>query len=236
MPFYARVYLMKPFPTTLSLALTLLVAPAQAEISTQQRAQLDEVSKLVKQAGTLFVEQKYEQSAQAIADGLVIAKRLIATKDQQVLDALEPDYNRMKKAYGLLRAKGISLPEASAQTTTPPSLEQSTDSGVSFTKEIVPIVMAKCGRCHVQEAKGRYSAQNFASLVKGSRKGKAVVPGKPESSRLLMLIKTGKMPPKSRGFPPEQIQLIEEWIAQGAQFDGHDEKANLRSLKPATGA
>lgn len=215
----------------------LLAAQVEAEITADQRVQLESVQKLVKQAGSLYTQGKYDESAQSIATALETAKQLIATKDQDVLNALEADYSRMKKAYELLRAKGVKLPSTTSKQDderSNPVPEKATLAGVSFTKEVVPVLVSKCGKCHVQEAKGRFSAQNFESLMKGTRKGKAVVPNNPEVSRLLSLIKAGKMPPRSRGFPPEQFKTLKDWIEQGAKFDGHDEKANLRSLKVAT--
>lgn len=228
---------MTRLPLALWIGFSLISATASAEITAEQRTELASVQKLVKQAGALYVEGKYDDSAQAVASALVTAKKLIATKDQDVLDALEPDYGRMKKAYELLRAKGVTLPSSSAAAADQPSKsqpEQPAITGVSFTKEVVPILMSKCGKCHIQDAKGKYSAKDFVSLVKGSRKGKAVIAGKPDTSRLIMLIKTGKMPPRSRGFPPAELKTLTDWIEQGAKFDGHDEKADLRSLKMAT--
>jgi hypothetical protein len=225
--------------TRLSLCLCglLLTAPVEAEITADQRAQLESVQKLVKQAGSLYVQEKYDESAQSIATALATAKKLIATKDPDVLKALEGDYGRMKKAYELLRAKGITLPAAAKKQEnqrSQPASKSGSSANVSFTKEVVPILISKCGKCHIEETKGRFSNKDFVSLMEGSRKGKAVVPNDTEKSRLLTLIKSRKMPPKSKGFPPEQFEILKAWIEQGAKFDGHDQKGDLRTLKLAT--
>jgi mono/diheme cytochrome c family protein len=91
---------------------------------------------------------------------------------------------------------------------------------VSFTKEIVPIIVEHCGQCHIDDNKGRYSAANYNSLKKGTRKGVAVKPRDIEKSRMVQLIEGGEMPPEMPDFPPEKLEKIKTWIAQGAKFDG----------------
>ena len=186
----------------------------------EQRTELASVQKLVKQAGALYVEGKYDDSTGCCL-GAGHAKKLIATKNQDVLDALEPDYGRMKKAYELLRAKGVKLPSSSGAAADQPSKSQPEEAaitGVSFTKEVVPILMSKCGKCHIQEAKGKYSAKDFVSLVKGSPRGKRL--SALDTSRLIMLIKSGKMPPRSGGFPPAELKTLTVWIEQGTSSMG----------------
>jgi mono/diheme cytochrome c family protein len=77
-----------------------------------------------------------------------------------------------------------------------------------------------CGQCHVDDNKGRYSAANYNSLKKGTRKGVAVKPRDIEKSRMVQLIEDGEMPPQMPEFPPEKLEKIKTWIAQGAKFDG----------------
>ena len=109
---------------------------------------------------------------------------------------------------------------------------------VSFTKDIAPILAKKCITCHGPEkAKGNYQLHNFAALFKpGASQAAAVTPGQPTQSELFRLLVTtdaaDRMPQKDDPLPKAQIALVEQWIRQGAKFDGPDAKAHLASLIP----
>ena len=110
--------------------------------------------------------------------------------------------------------------------------------GVSFTKDIAPILAKKCVTCHGPEkAKGNYQLHNFEMLLKpGASKATAVIPGQPAKSELFRLLVTSdaddRMPQKDDPLPKAQIALVEKWIQQGAKFDGPDAKAHLAALIP----
>jgi hypothetical protein len=53
--------------------------------------------------------------------------------------------------------------------------------------------------------------------MRGSLFLPVIVKGEPENSSIILLLKSGGMPAQSDPLPPEQIQLIAEWIKQGAQ-------------------
>ena len=97
---------------------------------------------------------------------------------------------------------------------------------VSFTREIAPILAAKCLGCHDStKAKGKYQLQNFDLLMKPGGSGKApVLGGKPADSHLLELLLASdpddRMPQKDDALPAIQIQLVKQWIVEGAAFDG----------------
>jgi mono/diheme cytochrome c family protein len=102
---------------------------------------------------------------------------------------------------------------------------------VSFTKEVAPIIVEHCGKCHIRETKGTYSAATYDSLKKGTKKkGVAVKPGDVEKSRMVSLIEGGEMPPKSKGFPAEELATLKSWIEQGAKFDGKNKKQTLLEI------
>ena len=109
---------------------------------------------------------------------------------------------------------------------------------VSFTKDIAPILARKCVTCHGPEkAKGNYQLHNFEMLLKpGASKAAAVAPGQPAQSELFRLLVIAdpddRMPQKDDPLPKAQIALVEQWIREGAKFDGPDAKAHLASLIP----
>src|SRR5262249_1386048 len=53
--------------------------------------------------------------------------------------------------------------------------------------------------------------------ILGGDGGSAIVPGDPAGSRLLARMRSGEMPPTEKKVPPDQIALIEQWIAEGAR-------------------
>lgn len=109
---------------------------------------------------------------------------------------------------------------------------------VSFTREIAPILLAKCQTCHgAEKPKGKYQLHTFELLMKPGGSGEPpVVAGEPDKSLLRQLLlesdPDNRMPQKDDPLPKEQIALIARWIREGAKFDGPDPKATLASLVP----
>jgi hypothetical protein len=105
---------------------------------------------------------------------------------------------------------------------------------VSFTQDVAPLLAKHCGSCHISKTTGQFSAKSYASLIKKGRKGETIVAGHPDQSRVVMLVETRKMPPRSQGIPDDELQILKDWVAQGAQFDGEDENAAIE-FTPAAG-
>jgi len=111
-------------------------------------------------------------------------------------------------------------------------------SDVSFSRDIAPILIAKCQTCHgADKAKGKYRLNTFEALQKpGSSGDPSVTPGEPKKSELYRLLVAknadDRMPQKDEPLPAAQITLIERWIKNGAKFDGADPKLDLVSLLP----
>lgn len=121
---------------------------------------------------------------------------------------------------------GIGLRAADGQT----------GAGASFSRDIAPILRAKCVTCHnAEKGKGGYRLHTYHDLLKpGESKEPPVVPGQPARSKLhALLVATDpddRMPQKDDPLPPAQVALIDRWIAEGATFDGSDPKAVLESF------
>ncbi len=108
------------------------------------------------------------------------------------------------------------LPPAAAKT------------GVTFDKDIKPLIETSCLKCHSGEKpKSKYSMETLESLIKGgSSKEAAIIPGKSDKSPLVWniadLIEESEMPPldKREKYPAltkDQIGLVRAWIDQGAK-------------------
>jgi len=108
---------------------------------------------------------------------------------------------------------------------------------VDFKKEIQPIFKASCVKCHSlnnprkQAASGLRLDDKTAALV-GGKAGNDIVPGKADDSLLYKLLKgpvseggddIDAMPKPMRGqkwkpLPPKQVELIKQWLDQGAKW------------------
>jgi WD40 repeat protein len=109
----------------------------------------------------------------------------------------------------------------------------------SFSKEIAPLLTAKCVTCHgPDKAKGHYRLDSFAAIMQAGESNDApIVAGSVEKSHLFQLITAkdpdDRMPQKDDPLPAVQVALIERWIREGAKFDGADPNQPLASLLAA---
>ncbi len=88
-----------------------------------------------------------------------------------------------------------------------------------FDQRVAPILRKRCLSCHNQElTNGNISVLDRESLLKGGRRGPAVVPGKPEKSVLVESLQHDgdvQMPPGPK-LPEREIRILTEWIRRGA--------------------
>lgn len=87
-----------------------------------------------------------------------------------------------------------------------------------FETHVRPIFKAYCLDCHggEDEIQGKLDLRLKRFVVRGGEGGPGIVPGDPANSVLLQRLKSGEMPPVGKKVPPEQIGIIEAWIAAGA--------------------
>lgn len=101
----------------------------------------------------------------------------------------------------------------------------------SFSRDVRPILSDACYKCHGpddKERKGELLLSEFDGALKGGKSGDAaIVPGKPSSSEMIKRLHTEdpdeQMPPPStkKSLTPEQIGVLEKWIASGANYEKH---------------
>jgi hypothetical protein len=101
---------------------------------------------------------------------------------------------------------------------------------VDFSRQIRPILSENCFFCHGPDANKREAGLRLdeEAEAKKSRDGvSAVVPGRPDQSALLQRILSTDpdevMPPpqQHKVISPEQVELLHQWIAEGAPWGGH---------------
>lgn len=97
---------------------------------------------------------------------------------------------------------------------------------VSFEKDVLPILDARCVECHgPDKVKGSLRMDTAAELFSGDKEWWTVIPGDPDKSLLLERIELpaddpDAMPPKGDRLTTEETETIRRWIAEGAPHGG----------------
>src|SRR5205807_1239626 len=102
---------------------------------------------------------------------------------------------------------------------------------LDFARHIRPILSENCFACHGPDPKARKAKLRLdtkeGALAELRSGGHAVVPGKAADSELIARIVSGeeseRMPPPKTGkkLTPQQIDLLKQWIEQGAKWSEH---------------
>lgn len=105
---------------------------------------------------------------------------------------------------------------------------------VSFYRQVRPIVQRHCSGCHqASKSGGKLIVTDFASFQKGGESGASWVAQKPDDSLVVQYI-SGEKPEMPRGAEPllaKQVELIRQWIAQGAKDDTPEAARDLVSAE-----
>ncbi len=97
---------------------------------------------------------------------------------------------------------------------------------ISFSQNIMPILAAKCLSCHAEGEKGfkasGLSVESYEQVMKGTRDGPVIEPGYSYFSTLQIVVEhradpTSSMPQNTAKLSNAEIQMIGEWIDQGAK-------------------
>lgn len=118
----------------------------------------------------------------------------------------------LRAALGWERAETPTREAAAPEDAGPP---------VDFAAEVWPILESTCIDCHGDVRKrGQLRLDSLAAALKGGKTGPGVVKGDPEASHVIRRVKglDGKaiMPEDADPLTPEQIDVLERWVRQGA--------------------
>lgn len=116
-----------------------------------------------------------------------------------------------------------SAPAAATDTVAPavedPAATEAAPAGatVSFANDILPLLNSRCVNCHggdrVEEG---LILKSHAEIMAGSENGAVVTPGDAASSLLVEMVASGDMPKRGPKLTPPQIQLLMNWVNEGA--------------------
>jgi hypothetical protein len=98
-----------------------------------------------------------------------------------------------------------------------PPLEQ-----VSYSNDVQPIFNNNCAgsQCHIGGTASGLSLVSYSTLMQGGLSGPVVIPGEPDSSKIVQRLEgtiQPQMPFQRAPLSQAEIQLIRDWIAQGAR-------------------
>ncbi len=130
----------------------------------------------------------------------------------------------MKSVYAKIAALilmvGLLAACASQAAGTPASAAQpvAQNTNASFAKDVLPILQSRCVNCHGGERTSKgLSMKTYTDLMAGSDNGPVVTAGDATNSTLVQMIASQKMPKSGPKLTPPQVQVITDWINQGAK-------------------
>ena len=112
-----------------------------------------------------------------------------------------------------------AAPTEPAVATDPAIATQPPVSGptVSFANDVLPILQSRCVNCHGgNEIEEGLLLRSHPEVMAGSDNGPVVIPGDAANSLLVELVATMEMPKRGPKLTPPQIQIITDWVNQGA--------------------
>jgi len=245
-----RTLTRSPFFTTTAIVLLLggLFATAiHAAPNEEQRMQLQALKLDIRKTSNFLKRGKIEESVTLVRDIQSRMEKLGTAGDAEVTQELQSLAEDLAVSHGVLELEGYTLQPltASSMAAAPAMMANSPGlpgtpapepaplpttfptANISFTKHVAPILIARCGNCHVTGSRGGFSANTFEALMQGPAAGTVIFPGDDIGSRLIETIETGDMPRGGGSVRPPELTALKTWIKEGAKFDGLDPKAPI---------
>jgi mono/diheme cytochrome c family protein len=108
--------------------------------------------------------------------------------------------------------------EPSAAPEAEPAITPEEPAGpVSFSQDVMPILDQNCFKCHGGDRTNEgLKLGSYADVMAGSDNGAVVVAGDSAASKLFSAVSSGKMPKRAAKLSDADIQIIRQWIDEGA--------------------
>ncbi|MCG8586212.1 MAG: hypothetical protein MI757_16010, partial [Pirellulales bacterium] len=178
--------------------LALPIAPPTANASdAASELKAKEAADLLVRAGELFKSGKLKESAAEIARCQAITQQLLNQHGtEKGRELIRPFAGRLKKAHALLELQGYSLPplKFTADSSADPKPVEQADDTPHFVRDVAPILISRCGRCHIEKSEGELSFNSYASIMAGADGQPVIEPGDADGSSLVELMRSGDMP------------------------------------------
>lgn len=102
-----------------------------------------------------------------------------------------------------------------------------------FETKVRPLLAKNCYTCHTEARAGGLQMDSQEAMMRGSKDGPVLVPGKPDESKLIQAIRYKdriKMPPAGR-LAEDDIATLETWVRSGAVW-GHPSPRSKEKSEP----
>ena len=201
------------FVSSLVLATIVLlvgISRTSAEPTKEQADELREIWNTLVEAGKQYKAGQGREAAKLVEQAQARYDKFDAPADEQTQALLDRIYKSLQGAHGAMQLDGIRLPKLNRRVLAPapkPVPDPAPDTPdpapptptpdadmVSFSQHVAPMLLAKCGRCHVNDSKGQFNVGTFANLMRGSEAGRVIFTGDPDGSPLVEVIVEGDMP------------------------------------------
>ena len=224
------------------LCLALMVASElAAELTSRQRSIVSSVNAAVAKAGESYKTGHYDVAGNHIQRAIKQINLAVKAGSPELFDALQPAIQRIATAHTMLEFEGVTLPpfrrpsrpesadmtQNDGDTPQPSGAVPAPGAEISFTRQVAPVLVSRCGQCHVSDSKGQFNIATFAALMKGPPEGVVIFAGDTVGSRLIETIETGDMPRGGGKVTAEELELLKSWVKGGAKFDGPDPMAPI---------
>jgi mono/diheme cytochrome c family protein len=199
---------------------------AHGQGTAQQRRELSAIRTSLRRAALLQKQGKSDAAAEMTRGAQQRLVSLLSEADHDFAKEAKTAYEILTRLRGELQFEGASLPPLAPLG----EIGGAMDGGISFVKQVAPILVGKCGRCHIQRTQGQFSVASFEALSKGTPAGMVLFPKDADGSRLIEVLESGDMPRGGTKLTEQEIGTLRNWIEAGAKFDGEDPKANLATF------
>ncbi len=108
-------------------------------------------------------------------------------------------------------ASPTASPASSTLSTTAPPPGQ-----VSFAQDITPLFKKSCIICHGTIISGGLDLRSYEAIMNTGINKPLIIPGKPEESLFVGRLKEPPIMPPAGSLAPQEVQMIEAWIRDGA--------------------
>lgn len=113
-----------------------------------------------------------------------------------------------------LRETILELLPTSQPTLTSPELPEDPQE-LTYSANINGILLSRCGVCHGESTQAGLDFSSYSSLIAGNEDGSVVIPGNPDSSKILLI--TAQPGSHFAQFTSQERSVIESWISAGAK-------------------